>query len=418
MLDTNTLLERAELLLEQSRPSDAEKTVRQVLEQEPQNDEALALLTRCYYSAKRYSEGIETIQDAISLDPANSFYFYLLAFGYYRLDRNQDALENIHRAISLGPYHAEYYGLLSYMLLDSREFELALDKANEGLEVDPENLSCLNARSVALNKLKRTKEAIATMQNALAQDPDNEMTHTTVGWNLLEKGQHRDAENHFLEALRIDPNYGHAQLGMKEAMKSNLPPYKWMLQYSFWLHNKGRGFQRAMPFVFYILFRVLVGVFKSNENTAWLAWLVGGLYILFVVTSWTINSIANFCLLFHPRGKYALTLSERWSAITAVSALALGIAFLSLGAFTSIGVNTDYADLFIPGMILVSLALPLSLVEYPVSFSQTTGREKLTLGLAALGIVTLLAYVVAPASVFPLFAFYGLAFIVYTWTGA
>ena len=27
---------------------------------------------------------------------------------------------------------------------------------------------------------------MATMQNALAQDPDSEFTHNTIGWNLLE----------------------------------------------------------------------------------------------------------------------------------------------------------------------------------------------------------------------------------------
>jgi tetratricopeptide (TPR) repeat protein len=304
------------------------------------------------------------------------------------------------------------------MLLDEKEFEQALDKANEGLELDPENLTCLNARSVALNKLKRTEDAIETMQNALAQDPDNEHTHATVGWNLLEKGRHREAETHFLEALRINPNFSNAQQGMKEAMKSKIPPYKWMLQYSFWMHNQGKGYQKAAPIFFYILFRILSGVFESNESTAGLGWIVGGLYILLMVTSWTINSIANVFLMFHPRGKYALTVSERWSSITAVSSLVLGISLLCLGAFTSVGARTDYADLFIPGMILVSLALPLSGVNYPVSFAQTTWKEKYTLGLAAAGIATLLVFAVAPAVSFPLFVLYGLAFIVYTWTGA
>jgi uncharacterized protein HemY len=46
MLDINNLLERADLLLAQGRHKDAEEFIKQALEQEPENDEALALLAR------------------------------------------------------------------------------------------------------------------------------------------------------------------------------------------------------------------------------------------------------------------------------------------------------------------------------------------------------------------------------------
>ena len=32
---------------------------------------------------------------------------------------------------------------------------------------------------------------MATMHNALQQDPENEFTHTTIGWNMLEKGSEK-----------------------------------------------------------------------------------------------------------------------------------------------------------------------------------------------------------------------------------
>ena len=69
-----------------------------------------------------------------------------------------------------------------------------------------------------------TDEAIQTMEYALAQDPENELTHATVGWNYLEKGKHKIAVNHFREALRIDPNYNNAKDGLKESLKSKIAP--------------------------------------------------------------------------------------------------------------------------------------------------------------------------------------------------
>ena len=171
MIDISTLLERADLLLEQGRYKDAEGYIKQVLEQEPENDEALALLARSYINSGKIDEGIQAINRAIAIDPNNSFYFYLLAFGYYRKDMNTAAINTLHKAIELNPYYAEYFGLLSLIHIEERDFELALEKANEGLALNARNITCLNARATALNKLKRTEAAFETMQDALSEDP-------------------------------------------------------------------------------------------------------------------------------------------------------------------------------------------------------------------------------------------------------
>ena len=418
MIDVNAFMERADLLLEQGRHKDAESFLKQVLQQEPENDEALALLSRSYINSGRYDEGIEVILSAIALEPNNSFYFYLLAFGYYRKDQLFAAIENLRKAIELNPYQAEYFGLLAHVHIAEREFEVALEKANEGLALDAESITCLNARSIALNKLKRTEAAIETMQNALAQDPDNEVTHTTVGWNYLEKGRHKEAAGHFMEALRIDPNFNNAKAGLKEALKSKILPYKLMLQYGFWINNQGKGLQKAMPFIIYAVFRILVLVFESNDNTAGLGWMVGGLYILFVVTSWVINPIANFFLLFHRVGKHALTHNERWAALTSVPFLILGLAILAVSSFTDVVKGTSYENMFLPGMICISLALPLSQISYPIHFANKQWKEWYTLALAGAGILSLLLFIIAPAVVLPLAVIYGVAFIIYTWAVA
>jgi tetratricopeptide (TPR) repeat protein len=416
--DTGVLLERADLLLAQGRFEDAEKQIREALSLEPENDYALSLLGRCFFDSKRFDEGIAVMRNAIAIDPENSFYYYLLGFGYYHKNIHAEAIGHLEKAIRLYPYEAAYYGLLSFIYIEQRAFEAALHKANEGLAIDAENTHCLNARSTALNKLGRVVEAMETMQDALAADPDNEMTHSSVGWNLLEKGKHREANKHFLEALRIDPNHHNSRLGLKESLKSKVPPYRWLLQYSFWMQNKGRSLQRAMPFIFYALFRVLTAVFNSNENTAGLTWIVVALYILFVVTTWMINSIANFFLLFNPLGKHALTVSEKWSAISSVTALVLGLIIMSLAYFTVIADGTVYEEgLFVAGLVCMSLGLPLSAVEYPVQRRGYNWRQWYTLLLAATGFFSVILFVISPETTLLAFGVYGVAFIIYNWVG-
>ena len=85
-MNTETLLKRARLLLDQGRTNDSIKEIKRVLQQEPGNDEALSVYARCLFDNNEITEGIEIILQAIRIDPQNSFYFYLLAFGYYKKD--------------------------------------------------------------------------------------------------------------------------------------------------------------------------------------------------------------------------------------------------------------------------------------------------------------------------------------------
>ena len=414
----NVILDQARLLLEQGRPKDAEVKIKQYLQQEPDNDYALSLLARCLYDRKQFDEGLAVIQQAISLNPEESFYFYLHAFGHYQKNNSFLAIENLNKAIQLNPYHAEYYGLLSFVLLGDKKFTEALQKANEGLAVEAENITCLNARSMALNKLKKTDEAIATMQNALAQDPDSEFTHTTIGWNLLERGKHKEAAAHFREALRINPVLQNAQSGLKEALKSKIPPYKWLLQYSFWVNNQGKRLKTAMPIILYIVFRVLITIFRQSSATAGLVWVVAGIYLLFVIGSWTMNSIANFFLLFHPDGKYALSKTEKWSAIAVVTAMLSGFTVIALALFTPLANGTRYEDgFFAAGLVCLSLALPLGEIDYPIRFSTANKRNIFSLMLAGIGLLSLLSLAFFPAQALIVMAVYGVGFLVYNWSG-
>jgi tetratricopeptide (TPR) repeat protein len=292
----------------------------------------------------------------------------------------------------MSPRRAEYYGLLSLVYVDEREFETALLKANEGLAIDAENITCLNARSTALNKLKRTDDAIETMQNALAKDPENAFTHITIGWNLLEKGKHKEAIKHFREALRIDPDNDNARSGLKQCLKSKIPPYKWMLQYSFWLNNKGKKAQRIFPIALLIGVRIIVSALASNSTTEIIGISIIGLYLLFVITSWIINPIANFFLLFHKDGKYALTEGERYTAIGSVSSIFVGLILISISFFLKN--NHMFNSFMIASISCFASAVPLGQLKYPFSWKKYNNNNKACIVLAVLGIMTfLLAFI-------------------------
>ena len=382
----NPYIERANLLLRQGRVNDAITQIKNALEQNPDDHEALAMYARCFFDKKQFDEGIKILMNAIAIDPDNHYYFYLLAFAHYRKHDNAKAIDQLQKSIQLNPFFSEAYGLFSLTLCEEKEFEKALQKANEGLAIDPENITCLNGRSVALNKLKRTDAAIETMQFALAQDPDNEFTHATAGWNYLEKGRNKIAAAHFKEALRINPNNNNARQGLKESLKSAIPPYRWLLQYNFWINNKGKKARWAIPLAVYFGIRIFSAVLQSNTATQSIGAILIGLYLLFVLTTWLIYPLANFFLLFHKDGKYAVDTTERWTAITVVSSLAAGCLLFAIGLFN----NSDklFQDFLIAAIAFWAMALPLGSIQYPLSFKWSASRNKVAMILVALGLLT------------------------------
>lgn len=415
MPDITGYLERADLLLNQGRPKEAEEWIKKVLEAEPENDYALSVLARCYLNSKQLDKGIEVIKQAISIDPEIPHYYYLAAFGYYQKNERAPAIHFLDKAIELNPYYAEYFGLYAFLHIDENEFKEALNKANEGLAIDAGNITCLNARSTALNKLRMTDDAINTMQDALAMDPDNEFTHATVGWNYLEKGKHTNAANHFREALRIDPNYLNAKTGLKEALKSKIPPYRWLLQYSFWLRNKGKQFRWIFLFGIFFGVRIIVALSKENSGFENVGLLVGGLYLLFAAASWIINPLANSFLLIHKEGKYALTDSEKWNAISFLLCVVAGISVMLVSIFVS---DKEWSgDFIIAGLVVLSLCIPMGHMRFPLRLKQNSFSQWVELGLIALAIITLLITILhIPASTAGIVYF--ILFVIYTWAKA
>lgn len=408
-------LERADLLLSQGRPKEAEAWVKKVLEAEPENDYALSVLARCFLNSKQYDKGIEVIKQAISIDPEIPHYYYLAAFGYYQKNERSSAVSYLNKAIELNSYYAEYFGLLAFIHIDENDFKQALSKADEGLAIDAGNITCLNARSTALNKLRMTDDAITTMQDALAQDPDNEFTHATVGWNYLEKGKHKDAANHFREALRIDPNYQNARTGLKEALKSKIAPYRWLLQYSFWLRNKGKKFRWIFLIGILAFVQFVYQYQERNPGFKNTGIVILCIYGAFAAVSWIINPLANTFLLVSREGKYALSKSERLNAISFLICLLAGIVVITTGFFIQ---DKNWSeDFWIAGLVVLSLSIPTGHMRFPVRFKHNTFPQWIELGLIALTIIILL-FVGFHIPVLIIGIIYSILFVVYTWAKA
>ncbi|HTE24409.1 tetratricopeptide repeat protein [Flavitalea sp.] len=418
MEDINPNIQRAHILLEQGRPRDAEKQLTEALQSDPENHYVLSLLAKCKLDLREFDGATALIESAIKQAPTEDYYFYLYAFTNYQQDKNGKALIHLQKACALNPYASAYFGLWAMILIEEKQFEAALVKADEGLALDAEELTCLNARATALNKLKRVDDAVITMHHALKQDPTNEFTHTTVGWNYLEKGKHRDAVDHFKEALRLNPTLESARTGLKEALKSKVAPYRWLLKYNFWITNKSKNARWIVPISVFVAVRIFAGA-SSTGNGNWkiVGGIVLGLYLLLVITSWVINPLANFFLLFDKDGKYAVSNNEKWNALSFTGAIVLGLMVVIASIFMT-SQNDQSNGLLTAGLILMSVAIPLGHMRYPWKFKGSNFLQWYSMALVITGFITAIFCSFSNESLPAFAAVYLLGFAAYMWVHA
>src|SRR5688572_2267668 len=125
----DSLLERANQLIQLQRYTEAEKELKQVLSMEPNRAQALAMLAICHGEQNKLKEAITHIQQAVAQEPDNDFFLYLHAFFLFRLDKLTEAEKLIQSAISYQPNNADYFGLLALISMNQKEWQLALEFA-------------------------------------------------------------------------------------------------------------------------------------------------------------------------------------------------------------------------------------------------------------------------------------------------
>jgi tetratricopeptide (TPR) repeat protein len=407
-------IERARILLKQKRYKDAEHHAGAVLQGNPKDADALQVIGHCRLDTGRYEEAIKIFKQCLAENPEDDYVHYLTAFAYYRSRSSDNAVAFLNSAISINPYASAYYGLYAYIMLDKNWYDEALEKANQGLAANASDLTCLNARSQALFRLKNKEAAYDTIREALNVNPDDDFTHTNFGWHFMEAVKHKKAREHFRQALRINPNNNRARQGYKESLKANFAPYRWMLMFSLWLSAKSKKARWAIVLVIWGSVRLLSGV-SNAAGLGILAYVLIGLYILFVIFSWVGTSIANIMLLMTREGKYVLTTTEKYVAASVAACLVSALALVIFGRYIP-GMHDGY-EMF-AALLLLVLTLPVSRFEFMEGLKRYKYALVFTVLLVAAGLIATIATLAAPANdnATILAVVYLAGIVIYTWS--
>jgi hypothetical protein len=170
----------------------------------------------------------------------------------------------------------------------------------------------------------------------------------------LQRGDHRSAETHFREALRLSPGLEPAREGLLASFRSRSPFYRGYLRYCLWMARLKDKSQWGVIIGIYLGFRLLRTAAGTISPT--LALGVGALYLLLVLWAFVATAVGNFILLLDRFARYALKRREKIEAVVAGGAVVVGLVLLGVG----FGCGLMWA--LVLGAALALGAIPWSLV--------------------------------------------------------
>jgi tetratricopeptide (TPR) repeat protein len=235
--------QRGTLLFNQKRYAMAADEFRKELAQSPNDAGAMAMLALSVCYDGKLREALAQAKAAVAADPNRAFVHYALAcvmigpptrwtgksfFRRFRLPSRilpyrwqvRRARGPAMEAVRLDPYNAGFLGLMSAIALDLGQPMESLEWAEKGLAVCADHVRCTSMRARALARLGRAVDARATIQGALALDPDSASTHCEGGWTHLAVGDPDRAIKHFAESVRLNPNDASAHHGVDAARRA------------------------------------------------------------------------------------------------------------------------------------------------------------------------------------------------------
>lgn len=201
------------------RLAQAEGILRQILQQRPNDAEALHQLAILAYQAGKLPLSVQLIARALSVNPNVHVYQANIAEMYRRLGQPQKAIEHGQKAIALKADAPEAHNNLGIAYFDIGDFATAMRHYDNAIALRPRFAEAISNRANALRQMKRHAEAETEYRRALAISPTYAEAHNNLGSVLRDMERHAEAETAYRRAVDLKPAYVEALNNLVLAQK-------------------------------------------------------------------------------------------------------------------------------------------------------------------------------------------------------
>ena len=220
----------------------AQKELKEILANEPNNIEAIKNLALCEVNLDNPHEAISLFKKAVKIDSEDATSYFYLANCLSRIGNKEEAIENFKQVLELRPDFIDVYKSLAMIqvefgqidnaikllnkALDNKSIEpdytlyyilatcFMLKKDNIGaikylelaLELNPEHLPIMNSLSSCYIGIKEYNKALNILNKAFELDKNNALTAYNLGVLHQTMQQYKEALKYFQISYQLEPS--------------------------------------------------------------------------------------------------------------------------------------------------------------------------------------------------------------------
>jgi tetratricopeptide (TPR) repeat protein len=164
------------------------------ISKEQQDPLVMTRLGYYYSSVKEYGKAVKTLRRVVELNPNNPYSYYLLGLAYLDSGDYGRAQKNLEKVLELKPEFYEVHFNLGVMYDTNGKFDKAVPELEKAILINPNFASALNYLGYSFAdrgiNLDRAEELI---HRALKEEPENPAYMDSLGWTLFKKGKYEEA---------------------------------------------------------------------------------------------------------------------------------------------------------------------------------------------------------------------------------
>ena len=202
-----SILQQAMTLHRAGRLPEAETLYRQVLQEDPNQPEALQNLGLLAHQVGKNGIAAELISRSIACKPDNPEAHYNLGIILLVQGKPEEAVASFHRTLTLKPDYVEAHYNLGNILHDLGKPDEAIVNYRQALTLKPDYVEAHYNLGIVLLEQGKPDEAAASYLRALDLRPDYVEAHNNLGNAYLSQGKLDKAVASYRQALSLQPDY-------------------------------------------------------------------------------------------------------------------------------------------------------------------------------------------------------------------
>ncbi|MBM0741865.1 glycosyltransferase family protein [Phormidium sp. CLA17] len=192
---------------------EAEQLYRQILQQQPQNADALAMMGVICCQRGNLEQGIALYRQVLTIRPEHRQARENLNLALWKQGKRlmDEAIANFNLSINFAPADVQTHNVLAGIYLEQGLYEPAIALYQQSLAVNPGNIIALNGIGTTLQLQGKSSFAVHFYQQALALQPDNLDNLIGLSKAKLDQGNLDEALSLINRALVLSPNHAIAR---------------------------------------------------------------------------------------------------------------------------------------------------------------------------------------------------------------